>query len=87
MDNDAIVDAIIGATKGATKKWAKQRKKEERHKVVGLKSHIQKGQCYACEATPDIPRPIGRCPKCKSFIYSVTPAGEGFCGKCEPEKQ
>jgi hypothetical protein len=30
-----------------------------------------------------IARPIGRCPKCQTLIYSV----EGFCGVCNPEKR
>lgn len=30
-----------------------------------------------------VARPIGRCPKCQTLIYSV----EGFCGVCNPEKR
>ena len=34
------------------------------------------------EPEPDEPRPIGRCKKCGTPVYSV----EGFCGVCEPHK-
>lgn len=40
--------------------------------------------CDLEEFTDDYePKPIGRCPKCRTWVYSV----EGFCGTCEPWKR
>lgn len=37
---------------------------------------------YEYEPKPP-PKPIGKCPKCGTAVYSV----EGFCGVCEPWKR
>lgn len=37
-------------------------------------------QNFSCDLEP---KPIGKCPKCGTDVYSV----EGFCGGCEPWKR
>lgn len=52
------------------------REMDRRHH--GFRSGYRAGLARAEDERRDVPRPVGRCPKCGSAWYSL----EGFCGGC-----